>query len=133
MSTDVDTIYEHTSEVFVKLLDAGDISLAMTLDALRAKSLLLASASYYEVQLTGCVRNFCVRQLGYPSIISNLVESKAISRQYHTWFDWKTPNAGPFFALFGKGFSSFMKTKIAEDRALGDGISDFLQLGVSEA
>ncbi len=129
MSLAVDNLHAHSSEMHAILLEKGDISLATTLDSLRSKSLLLAAASYFEVELIGRVRSFCEDRTGYRSLLSELIEAKAISRQYHTWFDWKTPSAGPFFALFGKGFTAFMKQRMKEDRNLSQSISDFLSIG----
>ena len=129
MSSAVDRIYGETAEISELLTRRGSISLLATANEVRSKSLLLAVASYFETTLCECVRKFCNDRIGYPSIIGDLVESKVISRQYHTWFDWKTPSAGPFFALFGKDFSIKMKQRLKDDEPFSKAVGDFLQLG----
>lgn len=55
--------------------------------------------------------------------------NKAVSRQYHTWFQWKESNANSFFGLFEKDFRDFMKNKVRDDDELGASVRAFMELG----
>lgn len=125
----VENLHEQMAEIAIRVTGLDDISLSSTLQALHAKTLLLSVASYFETKLTTVVRDFCKGRFAYLSIVPNIIEMKAINRQYHTWFDWKSPSAGPFFAMFGKQFVSHMKELIRADEALEQQISAFLRIG----
>ena len=60
-----------------------------------------------------------------------LVRNKAVSRQYHTWFEWRGSNANSFFGLFGSDFRDFMKARIRRDGDLDDSVARFSSSGES--
>ena len=62
-------------------------------------------------------------------LVAELVRNKAVSRQYHTWFQWEGSNANSFFALFGSGFRDVMKRRLTEDDEHGASVRAFLELG----
>lgn len=62
-------------------------------------------------------------------MIGALVKTKAITRQYHSWFDWETSNANKFFAMFGQAFKDHMVARLSVDGALGEGVKAFMELG----
>ena len=57
------------------------------------------------------------------------VKNKAISQQYHTFFDWKSSNANTFFSLFGEAFKTFMAAEIKNNGNLAESIKAFIELG----
>ena len=61
-------------------------------------------------------------------LVGEIVRNKAVSRQYHTWFQWNARNANSFYGLFGSDFRKFMKRKVRDDN-LGDSVRAFLELG----
>ncbi|CAL9311964.1 hypothetical protein SUDANB135_04865 [Streptomyces sp. SudanB135_2055] len=61
--------------------------------------------------------------------IVELVEQKAIRRQYHTLFDWDTTNAGRFWGLFGNEYKVGMKKHCQQDMQLAQSIRAFLEVG----
>lgn len=107
----------------------GELSLRSTADDSFRKSLLLASASYFEFQLSQCVRQFASDSSNDSSLIAGLVNRKVIERQYHSWFDWKTNNANLFYKMFGNEFFQFMKEKHAVERWLDASVNSFMELG----
>jgi len=62
-------------------------------------------------------------------MIPSLVKNKAVSRQYHTWFDWQANNANAFFNMFGEDFRSHMIEIIKLDQNMAKSISAFLEIG----
>jgi hypothetical protein len=129
MSDPVERLYGELAEIARSLRERDEPSLETTLDDIHRKALLLAAASYFEVRLTGDVQAFCDAKVCEGSPVSGLVKSKAISRQYHTWFQWDAKNANAFFGLFGSGFKVFMEGKIKAEDALSESIKIFLALG----
>ena len=112
------------------LLSAGKISEQIVVDDLARKTMLISAASYFEVKLSEAVLTFCKDGVGSNTLIPAIVESKAIKRQYHTWFTWDAKNANTFFSLFGADFLSHMKKMVAESEELEDQIKAFLELGL---
>ncbi len=53
-------------------------------------------------------------------MIPSLVKNKAVSRQYHTWFDWNANNANAFFNMFGDGFRSHMVEIVKVDANIAE-------------
>jgi len=129
MSTPVDRIHSESIEIIRSLKDAGEISLALSAEDSLRKALLLAAASYFEYKLTNDVFAFVESVTNRDSLVGSLVKSKAISRQYHTWFDWDKSNANKFFGLFGEEFKTHMNGKISISSDLMDGIKSFLLIG----
>ena len=93
------------------------------------KVLILSGASYFESRLQEAVRAFC-KQVTHnnPQIIS-LVDEKAISRQYHSWFDWNAKNANRFLSMFGRYFKDIATSEIANNDELENAVTSFLELG----
>lgn len=127
--TVVDRLYEEFQALISHLDRGGEISLRSVTDANFRKALLLAAASYFE-------RRVCddlVRLVGEFSneniLIVEFVKNKAISRQYHTFFQWESRNANQFFGLFGESFKNEMKNEIRENEDLEHAVRAFLEIG----
>ncbi len=68
--------------------------------------------------------------LANDELIISIIKTKAIKRQYHTYFDWeKSTNANSFFSLFGEDFKNKMAKQVKETPKLETAIRAFLQLG----
>ncbi len=93
------------------------------------KALLLAAASHFEKRLTEAVKEFAreVTTVDHPLV--SLIETKAVERQYHTWFDWDKRNANKFFRLFGNAFRQHAEKKVDRNDLLNESIRAFLDIG----
>ncbi|MCH9012708.1 MAG: hypothetical protein IIA68_06575 [Proteobacteria bacterium] len=127
--TVVDRLQSEFSGLISVLDEAGEISLKSTADDNLRKALLLATTSYFEHRMTDAVLSFVSHITNGHVLITSFVRNKAISRQYHTWFNWDKKNANSFFGLFGIDFREFMKEKIKNDDELEVSIQAFLELG----
>lgn len=125
----VDTIYAEFRDAGAVLAAANEVSLQVMLDAHTRKTLLLSAASYFEVQLTREVEKFTDEITSSNTLICTLVKTRAISRQYHSWFDWEKNNANKFFSMFGKAFKEHMERRLAKDDALSGAVQAFMELG----
>lgn len=127
--TVVDQLHENFIGLLSVLDDAGDVSLRAVADENFRKSLLLAAASYFERRMTEIVMSFVEDATNRNALIAALVRNKAVSRQYHTWFQWDATNANSFFGLFGSDFRDSMKRRIKDDDDLDESVRAFLELG----
>ena len=127
--TIVDRLQDEFSGLITVLDKAGEISLRSTADDNLRKVLLMATASYFEHRMTDAVLSFVSKMTNDHPLITSFVRNKAVSRQYHTWFNWDAKNANSFFGLFGDRFRDFMKQKVKNDDELDASIRAFLELG----
>lgn len=127
--TVVDRLHENFAGLLAVLDKAGEVSLRAVADENFRKSLLLAAASYFERRLTETVLSFVEEATNHNVLVAALVRNKAVSRQYHTWFQWDKNNANSFFGLFGNDFRDFMKQRVKDDDRLDDSVRAFLELG----
>jgi hypothetical protein len=125
----VDSLYADFMDASKVLMSANEVSLQIMLESNLRKTLLLSSASYFEHTLSAAVGRFTEEVTFGNAMMLTLVHSKAISRQYHTWFDWDANNANKFFKLFGKVFYDHMTAIIGENDALVGNIRAFMEIG----
>lgn len=123
----IDELYKDAKEAIDKLDKPEDISLKLSMQQFLSKALLLSVASHFEMRLKKIVIDFAnEKSHGSPSI-NSLISKKAVERQFHTWFDWKTSSVTPFFSLFGAEFREVMREKILTSEELKDSISSFME------
>jgi hypothetical protein len=114
----------------ISYLDQGNQpSLRSTVDENFRKALLLAAASYFEHRIVNDILAFVRESSSENSLLVEFVNNKAISRQYHTFFNWNETNANQFFGLFGTTFKNFIKQELRSDDQLSSSIKAFLEIG----
>jgi len=126
--TIVDTLYEEFVDI-INQIDEKEITLRITAENNFRKSLLLATASYFETRITESLLCLVPFSMEKKSLIEEFVRNKAISRQYYTFFDWEAKNANKFFALFGSDFKSYMLDRLKDEPMICDAIKAFLEIG----
>ncbi|MFI6016134.1 HEPN domain-containing protein [Streptomyces sp. NPDC051287] len=109
-------------------LQVREPSFHSTLQTMLPKVLLLAAASEFEHYVCLHLRDYVRDHVTAPGIVS-LVDRKAISRQYHTYFDWPNKKAGPFWGLFGKDQKRVIEAEISTKEEIREGQSAFLEIG----
>lgn len=130
MDSALGELHANTSSAADFLENAGELSAAVSLRAMHAKTLVIAGASRLEKQVTGAVADHVRANVvaGNTTVIE-FVEKKALFRNYHSLFDWDARNANKFFALFGQDFRKNVNETIGQDVNLADCIRSFLELG----
>ncbi|MBP0453477.1 hypothetical protein J5Y04_28605 [Kitasatospora sp. RG8] len=123
----VELLYRDQRQI-LDALQLSEPSFHASLQAMLPKVLMLAAASEFEHYVCGYIRDY-VAEVSTGNRVGFLVERKAISRQYHTFFDWPKRKAGPFWALFGPEFKKAVELEISEKDGLGDGLAAFLEVG----
>jgi hypothetical protein len=124
----IENLCRETSDINKFLLENSEISMNIFIDSNMRKSILLASASYFEREITHLVVNF-VKQSTENRLLLNFVQKKAVSRQYHTFFNWDGKNCNSFTGLFGEDFKRYFAEKVKADESLEQSIKCFLEIG----
>jgi hypothetical protein len=127
MTTIIDKLIERHQQITASLETQNEVSLRSYADDEFRKVLVLSIASYFEHQIVDAVSRLA--ESAKSEQVENLIKSKAIARQYHTYFDWESRNANRFLSLFGSKFKNDVSTEIRADRFLEEGCESFLTLG----
>jgi len=125
----VDRIYDDFKAMSAVLEPAREISLRTSIDDLFRKALLLAAASWFEHAVTETIVQIAQELSNQSSVLVNFLRNKAISRQFHTYFNWEKANATQFFGLFGEDFKNHMREQVAGDPTLEEAIKAFVEIG----
>ena len=94
-------------------------------EAIASKSLLLASASYFERQVCGAIER-AARDAGTCDLMVNFISKQALERKYHVMFDWDKRNINKFLSLFGPDYKTKMESEIKESEVLSKAMNDFI-------
>lgn len=131
MSTDtiIDRIYSENSEILNYLDSQKEYSFKSNCDEKFTKTLVLSISSYFEHCITELILEFSEKSSSNNAMLISLIKSKAISRQYHTYFGWEGKNANSFFACFGQEFKTECEREVKQNKELEEGIQNFLSLG----
>lgn len=127
--TSVDKLYKDLEELVDFLSSSEETSLEVTARDVGRRCLMLAIGSYFEHTLCKHVLDFIASETHDCEPAVQFVKNKAITRQYHTWFEWKAKNASNFFALFGPGFKTHMEELVKANDHLNESIKAFLEMG----
>jgi hypothetical protein len=73
------------------------------------KVLVLSAASLFEHRITEALLAYAHEASNANKCIVSLIKNKAIKRQFHTFFDWKSQKAGAFYTLLGEDIGAALK------------------------
>lgn len=124
----VESLYSQARDLDAFLLSNQEISLKVYADSNLRKSILLASASFYEKQICDLVLDYA-KKCTSEEMLVHFIENKAISRQYHTFFDWKNKSCNSFYGLFGEEFKNKFSAMVKSNSALDESARAFLEIG----
>ena len=127
MSSPINKLYNDFENLKNYLMENKELDYLNTVEKQFTKNLIISSASFLESNMQDILTNF-IESTSNHQLITSFFKNKAISRQYHTYFDWKGKNANSFLGLFGIDFRDATKEKIKEQK-IEKHIQDFLELG----
>jgi len=127
MSCPINKLYNDFESLKSYLLTNKELDYLNTVEKQFTKNLIISSASFLESYTQDILIDF-VESTSNHQLITSFFKNKAISRQYHTYFDWNGKNANSFLGLFGIDFRDTIKAKIKEEK-YEQYIKDFLELG----
>ena len=119
-------IYEELVSLRSLVSDAKSISDSANIDSLAKKSLLLAAASYFEKQICDAIIE-AANSRGSPLFVSEFIRRQALSRKYHTMFNWDAASLNSFFSLFGEEAKSNFIKAVEDDNQKGN-IREFIYI-----
>jgi hypothetical protein len=125
----VEKMYNDNKEILDFLSTQNEISYKVDLDSKLKKIILMSSASYFESQMTELIESFVVIVTANNIALVSFVRNKAINRQYHTLFDWKSNNINGFLGLFGLDFKKEAIADINASEKLKSAVTSFLLIG----
>jgi hypothetical protein len=131
MGTIIDKMYADHKALHDLLTSQSETSLASDADSKLKKVLLVSAASYFEHEITTALVDFVAATSENHASLLALVKAKAVSRQYHTYFQWDGKNANSFFGLFGEEFLAESKANVKAQEGLEDSIRAFLEIGLN--
>ena len=123
----IDSLIERHEEIGAFFDEHDEISLRDYADSEFRKVLVLSVASFFEQQISDAVARLAASTNSRR--VENLIRFKAISRQYHSYFNWDGNNANKFLSLFGSEFKDEVAAEIRQDSSLEEGCKSFLRLG----
>lgn len=130
MPTIIDEQYRSGNSLIEFLKSEKHLTFTSEAERNLQKTILLAAASYFEKEISETMIEFAKSHSGNNELIISLIKQKAVSRQYHTYFDWdKARNANKFFSLFGDIFKAKMIENVKLDDRLDRSIRAFLEIG----
>lgn len=109
------------------LTSKGEISLVVTAEDVWRKSLLIAAASHFEHELGKAIERSANR-CDVPPNFRSLIEAKAITRQFYTYFDFKSSNTNKLFMMFGLLCKERAEKKIKHSEVLKSSQAAFLKI-----
>jgi hypothetical protein len=127
----ISKMFDEFQENYEYLMTEAQISFANDYKSQFTKVLLLSVASYFEVKVTELLKQILLAE--QCIMVKSFLDKKALSRQYHTLFQWDQGAKGvnQFFGYLGTDFKSFMSKKQEASTELQDAIADFMQLGAA--
>ena len=121
--------WDEQVEVISVLQKQGEFSLAVTVQNIFSKSLVLTAASFFETEVRDVVTKSLSHRASHDQCIISFCRRKGIDRQFHTWFEWDRQNANSFFSLFGDDYRRNCVAIINERKELEKSVADYLFIG----
>jgi hypothetical protein len=127
MSNEIERIYSELTSIKEVITKNGSPSDIVAFEAIAAKSLLLAAASYFEKTVLELILKHAEKVTNSTAVVSFL-DRQALKRKYHFLFDWESTNINKFIRLFGDRFGDFMAPRLAEE-TIKTAVKDFVFIG----
>jgi hypothetical protein len=124
----IEAFYLSQKETSDYLIVQNQISLASGIEGALAKTLIVATASFFEVSLTQFILEHIERN-SKDQTVFEFCKIAAIQQKYHTWFEWDSGNATKFFRLFGDDIKMKAARRLKADSELAVGVTSFMFLG----
>ena len=125
----IEAFYQSHADLIAYLLERGEPTFASDATGNFQRSLILAVASHFEAEISEIVRALPGHHSKNNPMLIALVDQKAVSRQYHTYFQWDGTNGNSFFAMFGPAYKAMCAKKVKEDTDFDQSVRAFISLG----
>lgn len=127
MAGTVEDLKSSADSVKSYLMEKGEISLVNTAEDVWRKSVLIAAASYFEHELGKAIgRSIAAHDV--PTQFQSLIDSKAVSRQFYSYFDFNSANTNKLFNSFGANCKEKAEAEIKASGELKEAQKGFLEV-----
>ena len=131
--TIIDELFKKNKETIDYLDEKKELTFFVQAKDNFSKILVLSIGSYFEFTISDMILEFA-KNKSSNDLICHFIKNKAVSRQYHTYFDWnqrsEKKNANRFYSLFGQDFKTKCEQKVNADKDLEKSVAAFIELGV---
>lgn len=114
-----------SDEIKDYLIKSGEISLNVVAEDNFRKNILIAAASFYEHEFCRVVYDSFSKKVGSIHCLE-LVRTKALSRQFYSYFDFDSSNTNRLFSAFGMDFKERAVSRLRDSSELRVSQADFL-------
>ena len=130
----IDQIWSDHRELVAYLQSSNQLQLQFRAEEAFSKTLIVAAASYFEVQLTHIIVDLFREATHGAEPLAQFVKNQAIGRRFAQLFDWGDGtrpgrNANGFYKSFGPEFADYMKQKVESDQTFDASVKAFLEIG----
>ena len=130
----IDELWRDHQELVIHLQSENQLRLISRVEESFTKTLLIAVASHFEVQLTNTIYDMYLEMTQGADVLAQFVRKQAIGRRFGQLFQWgdetkSSQNANYFYALFGPDFKAYMQRRVQDNRSLDDSVKAFLEIG----
>lgn len=126
MSTQIASFKKQADEVKARI-DSSEPSLQVFAEDVLRRSLVVAAASYFEHELCEAIRYIFKEQKCSAECLA-LIETKALNRQFYSYFDFESSNTNKLFTSFGKECKDRASKALKEDDVAAAAQSAFLAI-----
>ncbi|HVJ55414.1 MAG TPA: HEPN domain-containing protein [Aliidongia sp.] len=127
----IEAFYRGNVELIEFLLANEQLSYASDAADNFRRSLVIAIGSFFEGEISDIVRQLPFHHANGNAFLTSLIERKAVSRQYHTYFDWENSSANSFFSMFGAEYKAACQRKLNDEPSFKSAVQAFLSLGAT--
>lgn len=125
----IEALYQEHAELRHYLVEQGQVTFLAELERTYPKVLLIAVASFFEVELIRILDEYFAKESDGDELTLAFIREKAFKRQYHTYFSWDAANVNAFWALFGADFKAYAVARVKADAPLTEAAARFVEVG----
>lgn len=122
-------LWEDHRELICFLQQEGKVTLLTRAEDAFRKTLIIATASYFEKQLVDAIVAIYLERARGSTALASFVREQAFGRRFSSLFVWGKNNANYFYKKFGSDFKDHMEKKVRCSEELSGAVKAFLQIG----
>ena len=126
MTAQIDAFKQQADDIKAAI-DVSQPSLRVFAEDILRRSLVVAAASQFEHELCAAIKRLFEAEVRAPECLA-LVESKAIKRQFYSYFDFNSANTNKLFACFGPAAKERAVERLKADADASSAQEAFLKI-----
>jgi len=127
-SNSIELLKKDYDELITFFKENRQLSFEISINDNYRKNLLLSAASFFEAEIVKIILEYAHVRTKYDEKLISFIDSKALTRQYHTLFDWEAKNCNRFFQWFGENTKTYARNRLQENN-FEESEKNFLKIG----